>query len=1610
MKHLLVISILAIFSFLNSFGQSAIGLQLPGCIVPTDSTDNYYVFNEKFGLTTWKIVNTTTEMLAIPTERRQEGMHVWVRDKNRSYSLKDCIGDDCFILDRIDTLYQGTLATGTVTVKPDSIDPSFFYDGYTHDGYQRFGVSKNGTLLSGRRMPLYVNVDALFGLGDRFELTGTSSGVIGKDSKAIGDTSMAIGYNVEANKYNTIIIGQGTDTSESSRPVSRKIGSVSIVSNQKIPQIELTKNAIRLNADTLLWNDSPISSGGSTYNADNLLSINNDTISIDTSIFRYKSIFKFGKTSADSLYYRCSSKSYDGKYQLYSTTTGLYLSTDYGVTNSLVLGSGINYNINAMSYDGKYMIVTDKTNNKVEISSDYGSTWTTKTIISGFPQSVGISKYGQYISVAFQNNYIYYSSDYGSTWNQSNSPQYNWDGYSNIIISNDGKTQIASVYSGGVYYSSDYGLTWTLSNLTSGTSGSLTSTKDLSLLLIDAGTSIYYSKDKGITWTKSTSDSKTWFSSLPLRDGKYCYAASYNGDIYLSEDYAKSFNFVKSTNISFGIFSADYNANFVTLSGNSKIYLKYPDVIKSNNPIQFPNWNKTEIDSSDYITYGKASRLIASNSTNYSGGVIKDGDTVKLGSGTIYTPLTWNISNGNLYSELNFDSNNGQFSSYMSDSVLDGNNKLHYKESAIGNFPDYNYNIGNSGPTIYNQFSNTNYTLTGFLGVRRSADYIAGTNDTAKLYPYLEYVKDGKDNDTLTTVILDSKGLHYFTDASNSASFVPNYSDIPDNGFLTKSMVDSFSLDTAKLLMRNTWNNDILGKISFSIDRSDFYPLEFKMTNNNRGILFDNGYDYGGGNLYPSIVMKNGYNGNSFLDYEGDGNIINFHTNSSNVNYSLLRFYLPGTCSDTLFFINREQESSFAKNMKFQIAGEDVFTMESNGLTKNRGLSLTSVSSNLGTDNTIWNNNGTLYFGTTLIQSQMFAGSGLTMNGSNNELSLGGTFESFQLKSSDSKHVWDITNASDTKIITGTLTSTIFNNPSSGEDQFYINLTGTGFKEARFGINNNSSSILFPYLKYVNTNGTSYSVSLSENGLAYNTTISNYPDYSVIDTNSFVTNGYLNYRLNNSSSSSTDTSLLVHKAGVETITGVKKFSATPVLESEELKFGVDGAGLSSSYGNLFLSDVDLNSGNPYPVKYLLTRNDTINLKVSSFKQLTDTAKALRTKINSAYLDTAIIPFLATPNIFTQKNTFNSAIFPVGGIKKWTAITDTFLSISNIASSKFGIFIKTNSGTISYLTTNNSFSYQNYINTNNGTQNYINTNNSTQNYIVTNSNTQNFISTNSNIQNYTGTNTGTQNYILTNTGTGITLKTGTGKAFREWNTGTDTSFVSHRTGGLFSAYYTNNVLVHQIDKSGYTTTQALILPRRTDSNTTEGQIHNDTTYHNIKGYINGVSQALSGTIFTQIADGTVANTTTETTLFSTGIGTTTLPANFLTPGKTYKIVLKGYISGANNAASTLNIKLGSTTLVTSTENLPSAVTNVAVDIEFTVTCRTSGSTGTVIGQGRSFLSTSTSINQPYIRTLIMTSPATIDCTASNAINVTYTWGSASTTNSITITNAIITIEN
>lgn len=183
---------------------------------------------------------------------------------------------------------------------------------------------------------------------------------------------------------------------------------------------------------------------------------------------------------------------------------------------------------------------------------------------------------------------------------------------------------------------------------------------------------------------------------------------------------------------------------------------------------------------------------------------------------------------------------------------------------------------------------------------------------------------------------------------------------------------------------------------------------------------------------------------------------------------------------------------------------------------------------------------------------------------------------------------------------------------------------------------------------------------------------------------------------------------------------------------------------------------------------------------------------------------------------------------------------------------------------------------------------------------------------------------------------------------------------------------------------------------------DGQLHNDSTQKALVAYVAGVKQPLVGCIFTGTADASVGNTTTDTSIMPTGVGTKTLPANFWVVGKTLRLTFKGKMSrGTTSVTRQYTLLLGATTIKSATT---SAATTALTDdywfFDCLITCRSVGVTGTVYAQMRHF---GYAASDPV---LVGTATVTIDTTASAAIDYKFKWSANDASNNMVLTNCTI----
>jgi len=158
------------------------------------------------------------------------------------------------------------------------------------------------------------------------------------------------------------------------------------------------------------------------------------------------------------------------------------------------------------------------------------------------------------------------------------------------------------------------------------------------------------------------------------------------------------------------------------------------------------------------------------------------------------------------------------------------------------------------------------------------------------------------------------------------------------------------------------------------------------------------------------------------------------------------------------------------------------------------------------------------------------------------------------------------------------------------------------------------------------------------------------------------------------------------------------------------------------------------------------------------------------------------------------------------------------------------------------------------------------------------------------------------------------------------------------------------------------------------------------------------------LFVQTQTVTVSSTTAETTLIGAGVGNVTLPAGFFVAGKSIGIKAFGIHSSAGGVTIRLRIKLGSTTILDTGATNSGNDTDQGFSIDADICCRTSGVSGTVIGQGYYLEEGS---NEKHAG-MVNTTTTTIDTTAALAVNLTAEWSTSSASNSISCTKLYLDV--
>jgi hypothetical protein len=173
-----------------------------------------------------------------------------------------------------------------------------------------------------------------------------------------------------------------------------------------------------------------------------------------------------------------------------------------------------------------------------------------------------------------------------------------------------------------------------------------------------------------------------------------------------------------------------------------------------------------------------------------------------------------------------------------------------------------------------------------------------------------------------------------------------------------------------------------------------------------------------------------------------------------------------------------------------------------------------------------------------------------------------------------------------------------------------------------------------------------------------------------------------------------------------------------------------------------------------------------------------------------------------------------------------------------------------------------------------------------------------------------------------------------------------------------------------------------------------------TVQDLIAYINS-NVANVGGLFSQTVDGpTVTNTTVESSILGTGVGSLSVPAGAFKVGDSFHVVLIGHLSSKNNDDLRIRVKSGSVVLVdTGNINMP-GLTNQHFELNIDFTIRAVGAAGVASiasgGQLTYIKDASTAFEGVDFSVINNT---TFDTTVLNTLTITAQWNAANSLNSI-----------
>lgn len=159
---------------------------------------------------------------------------------------------------------------------------------------------------------------------------------------------------------------------------------------------------------------------------------------------------------------------------------------------------------------------------------------------------------------------------------------------------------------------------------------------------------------------------------------------------------------------------------------------------------------------------------------------------------------------------------------------------------------------------------------------------------------------------------------------------------------------------------------------------------------------------------------------------------------------------------------------------------------------------------------------------------------------------------------------------------------------------------------------------------------------------------------------------------------------------------------------------------------------------------------------------------------------------------------------------------------------------------------------------------------------------------------------------------------------------------------------------------------------------------------------------SGLYAQTVQSATLTNSTTETSVVGTGVGSLSVPADAFVVGDSYHAKIGGVISAQNNDTITIRIKTGSTVLATTGVISLEAVTGMGWECELDFTVAAIGATGSMCTNGNFAYNRDTGSLEGFV----FQDVETFDSTVSNTLDITAEWGQAKTQDQIYSANFVL----